>query len=66
MSAIVIHSENKENLNKILVFLKQMGEKNYVLTDEELEDFSFSHLIHKEKTGQKASREEVFNLLPSK
>ncbi len=65
MSAIVIKADSKSN--KILRDLaKKLGANVLNMNDAQYEDFLLGSIINSEKTGEEASREEVFQKLKKK
>jgi len=66
MGAIVIEADDTKNLSLIATIAKQLGGSVKRLSAAQLEDLQLTLFIQREKTGKKASREDVFKVLDKK
>ena len=62
MGAVVIKSDNK-SLKLIVELAKRLGGNVIKLSDEELEDFTFSEMMKEAKTGKTVSRDTIMKKL---
>ena len=65
MEAIIIKSENLQNLKLLAEFAQKLGEQVTSIDEEQTEDFLFGKLMEQEKTGKEVSREEIMKKLSS-
>jgi hypothetical protein len=65
MEAIIIKSENAENLKLLVDLAKKLGEEVSSLDAEQAEDFALGVLMSQERTGEEVSRDAIMNKLRS-
>ena len=65
MEAIIIKSENIQNLKLLAELARKLGEQVTSINEAQTEDFLFGKLMEQEKTGKEVSREEIMAKLRS-
>jgi len=65
MEAIIIKSENAENLKLLADFARRLGEQVSLLDAAQAEDFALGMLMEQEKTGEQVSRDVIMSKLRS-
>ena len=63
MEAIIIKSENLQNLKLLAEFARKLGEQVTAINEEQTEDFLLGKLMEQEKTGEEVSREVIMKKL---
>ncbi len=63
MEAIIIRSENLQNLKLLTELARKLGEEVSTLNAEQAEDYALGMLMEKEKTGEEVSREAIMKKL---
>ncbi len=66
METLLIKAKNPSNAKFILELVKKLGEDGKILNTEEQEDYFLGAMISNEKTGEKVSRNEIFEKLNKK
>ncbi|QBN18963.1 hypothetical protein [Flavobacterium nackdongense] len=66
METLLINTKNSSNAKFILELVKKLGEEGRILSAEQQEDYFLGAMILNEKTGEKVSRNEVFEKLNKK
>lgn len=66
METVLINFKNPNNAKFILEFVKKLGEEGKILSAQQQEDYFLGALMSNEKTGEKVSRNEIFNKLDKK
>ncbi len=63
MEAIIIKSDNPENLKLLVELAKKLGDEVGLINVEQAEDFALGILMEQEKTGEEVSREAIMKKL---
>ncbi len=63
MAALIIETTNSKNLKLIAELAKRLGSNVKTISIEDMEDLVFGEMIHKAKSGELISKEELFNKL---
>ena len=66
METLLINTKNSSNAKFILELVKKLGEEGKILTTEQQEDYFLGAMMSNEKTGEKVSRNEIFEKLNKK
>lgn len=66
METLLINTKNSSNAKFILELVKKLGEEGKILNTDEKEDYFLGAMMSNEKTGEKVSRNEIFEKLNKK
>lgn len=66
METLLINTKNPGNAKFILELVKKLGEEGKILSIEQQEDYFLGAMMLNEKTGEKVSRNEIFEKLNKK
>jgi len=66
METLLINTKDSSNAKLILELVKKLGEEGRILSTAQREDYFLGAMISNEKTGEKVSRDEIFEKLTKK
>ncbi len=66
METLLINTRDSSNAKFILELVKKLGEEGEILSAEQQEDYFLGAMMLNEKTGEKVSRNKIFEKLNKK